>query len=225
MPHGSQVTPKSLKRYGSSAWLLSCDPIHVPGLLAAIDQRLGPTVEAVPGARSILIRHGSSQSGSDLARLAEQLRRLEPLAVTVQSYPEVTLAVSYSGPDLDQVANSTGLTVDQVIEIHQATSYRVGFCGFSPGFGYLTGLDPRLVLPRRETPRARVPTGSVAIADEYSAVYPRSSPGGWHLIGQCQAELFDLKQDPPALLTPGTRVRFRAVAAEGTNQSRSEREA
>ena len=101
----------------------------------------------------------------------------------------------------------------EVIELHATHEYVVGFCGFLPGFAYLLGLDPRLHVPRRATPRVSVPSGSVALAGEYTAVYPRSAPGGWHLIGRTNRVLFDLGEEPPALLAPTTRVRFHPVPA------------
>ncbi len=96
----------------------------------------------------------------------------------------------------------------EVVERHTAPTYRCAFCGFAPGFAYLTGLDPALHLPRRPTPRTRVPAGSVAIAAEYAAVYPSASPGGWHLIGHTDATMWDATRDEPALVRPGTLVRF-----------------
>ncbi|WP_345001243.1 5-oxoprolinase subunit B family protein, partial [Tsukamurella soli] len=117
----------------------------------------------------------------------------------------LTVNVRYDGPDLgdDDVA---------LVAAHTAAPWTVAFCGFAPGFGYLVRDDvvPGSILwrPRRETSRPRVPAGSVALAAGYSAVYPRSSPGGWHLIGSTDAVMFDPERDPPALLTPGMRVRF-----------------
>ncbi len=94
--------------------------------------------------------------------------------------------------------------------MHSGAGYTVRFCGFAPGFAYLDGLDPRLHVPRRDDPRTSIPAGSVAIAGEFAGVYPRASPGGWRLLGRTDASLWDVDRDPPALLTPGTRVRFRA---------------
>ncbi|MFY9332189.1 MAG: carboxyltransferase domain-containing protein [Candidatus Nanopelagicales bacterium] len=123
----------------------------------------------------------------------------------------VTLDVVYDGADLDEVARSCAMGVDQVISMHSQQLYCVAFCGFAPGFGYLTGLPSQLHLPRRPEPRTAVPAGSVAIAAHYSAVYPRESPGGWHLLGTTQTRLFDEHTTPPALLQPGTRVRFHPI--------------
>jgi KipI family sensor histidine kinase inhibitor len=115
----------------------------------------------------------------------------------------------YDGEDLPEVAATLGMSRNEVVSVHSAAQYVVAFCGFMPGFSYLTGLDARLILPRRDTPRTRVPAGSVAIAAEFSAVYPRESPGGWHLLGRTDAAMWVDDRDPPALLPPGTRVKFR----------------
>ena len=112
------------------------------------------------------------------------------------------------GPDLDDVARATGLSPDEVCRRHAATEYVVCFVGFLPGFPYLGLLDPSLRLPRRASPRARVTPGAVAIAGEYTGIYPWASPGGWHLIGHTGVTLFDPQADPPARVSPGMRVRF-----------------
>jgi len=122
-----------------------------------------------------------------------------------------TIPVRYTGPDLAYVATQTGLTPDQVIERHSSREYLVYLLGFVPGFGYLGDLDPSLVMPRRSTPRTRVPAGSVAIAGAQTAVYPLATPGGWHLIGLTTTVMFDPAREPAALLKAGDRVRFEAV--------------
>jgi KipI family sensor histidine kinase inhibitor len=124
---------------------------------------------------------------------------------------EVVIPVRYDGADLAAVAAATGLTVGEVVAAHCGATYRVAFCGFAPGFGYLTGLPERLHVPRRSTPRTRVPAGAVAIAAGYAAVYPRPSPGGWHLLGSTDLVLFDPDRQPPALLAPGNVVRFEST--------------
>ena len=113
-----------------------------------------------------------------------------------------------AGPDLEDVARTCGLDPDEVCRRHAAVEYVVCFVGFLPGFAYLGLLDESLRLPRRVQPRPRVPRGSVAIAGEYTGIYPWASPGGWHLIGRTEITLFDLDEHPPARLEPGTRVRF-----------------
>ncbi|MER5835101.1 carboxyltransferase domain-containing protein, partial [Streptomyces sp. NPDC002130] len=118
------------------------------------------------------------------------------------------IPVRYDGPDLGDVAAHWGVPESEVAGIHAETEFRVAFCGFAPGFGYLTGLPPRYDVPRRATPRTAVPAGSLALAGPYTGVYPRSSPGGWQLIGTTDIVLWDHARVPAALLSPGTRVRF-----------------
>jgi allophanate hydrolase subunit 1 len=120
----------------------------------------------------------------------------------------LTVPVVYDGPDLSAVAARCGFSVEEVVRRHSAATYRVAFVGFAPGFGYLVGGDPALRVPRRDDPRERVPAGSVAIAGEYSAVYPGPSPGGWQLLGRTELRMFDPARQPPALLEPGRLVRF-----------------
>ncbi|SIS73067.1 5-oxoprolinase subunit PxpB [Alicyclobacillus vulcanalis] len=129
----------------------------------------------------------------------------------------VTLPVVYGGaygPDLDEVAERTGLLPEDVIRLHQEGSYRVAMIGFSPGFAYLIGLPERLRVPRRKTPRSRVERGSVGIAGFQTGVYSFATPGGWQIIGRTPLGLFDVKRNPPSLLAPGDEVRFRAVTEE-----------
>lgn len=120
----------------------------------------------------------------------------------------VEIPVRYNGEDLDEVARRTGLTTDEVIRIHRAPTYRVLVIGFVPGFAYLGQLDSRLVLPRRESPRKRVPPGSVAIAEAQTGIYPSATPGGWHIIGTTTAKLFDPAAERPATLVVGDQVQF-----------------
>jgi KipI family sensor histidine kinase inhibitor len=120
----------------------------------------------------------------------------------------VELSVRYDGADLAAVADLTGTSVEDVIAAHTGQFWTAAFIGFAPGFAYLTGEDDRLTVPRRADPRPVVPAGSVALAAGYCGVYPRESPGGWHLIGTTSATLWDPRRLEPALLVPGTRVRF-----------------
>jgi KipI family sensor histidine kinase inhibitor len=127
---------------------------------------------------------------------------------TDQPERSVEIAVTFDGPDLSFVAGRWDTDEAGVVERLTRTPLHVAFCGFSPGFAYLAGLPPELAVPRLETPRHRVPAGSVALADTYTGIYPTASPGGWRLVGHTDAVLFDADRDPPALLTPSTRVRL-----------------
>jgi KipI family sensor histidine kinase inhibitor len=159
-------------------------------------------VDVVPAARTVLVTHDG---------------RLDPAAlppVTADgapaSGPTVVVPVVYDGADLEDVAAACGLTVDEVVELHAGAEYTCAFCGFLPGFSYLVGLPSQLHLPRRATPRTRVPAGAVAVAADFTAVYPGESPGGWHLLGHTDLPMWDDDRAVPATLPPGTRVRFEA---------------
>jgi KipI family sensor histidine kinase inhibitor len=168
-------------------------------------------IDVVPAATTVLVIVGD---GGNLAPLRPALARLATASAPAggrsgdRDAEAVEIGVHYDGPDLDDVAEMTGLSRKEVIEAHTATSWYVAFGGFAPGFAYLTGGDSRLQVPRRSEPRTAVPAGSVALAGEYSAVYPRSSPGGWQLLGHTDEVVWDLERDPPALLQPGATVRF-----------------
>ena len=150
-----------------------------------------------------------TRAGESVTSLTEVLRAL----VIDESHDEPdarlhTVPVVYDGTDLADVASAAGLTVHEVIERHHAPLYRVMCLGFSRGFPYLEGLDPALQLPRRATPRVRVPAGSVAIAGEQAGIYPMASPGGWHRLGTTTFPVFDPGARPPAAFAPGDRIRF-----------------
>lgn len=158
-------------------------------------------LEVVPGASTVLV------DGVDPGRLEAVLDAWRPGKAQPDG-PLVEIPTSYGGDDLAAVADAWGTDVDTVVRRHQETEFVSAFCGFAPGFAYLTGLPEHLAVPRRSSPRTRVPAGSVALADTWCGVYPTSSPGGWQLIGTTSAPLWDVDRDPPALLAPGTRVRF-----------------
>ncbi|MFG1867795.1 5-oxoprolinase subunit B family protein [Micromonospora arborensis] len=124
---------------------------------------------------------------------------------------EVVVPVEFDGPDLPAVAEHWGVAVPAVLRRLTSTRFRVAFCGFAPGFPYLTGLPAELALPRLATPRPRVPAGSVALAGPYAGIYPGASPGGWLLVGRTDLVLFDVDADPPSRLGPGTSVRMAAA--------------
>ncbi|MFI5803866.1 5-oxoprolinase subunit PxpB [Streptomyces sp. NPDC051561] len=164
---------------------------------------LPPVREIVPAARTVLL-----DGLDDPARFAEHLVGWEVPPLVADRREVIELPVRYDGPDLRDVAQLWGVSEEEVVRLHSGTEFRVAFCGFAPGFGYLTGLPERYAVPRRATPRTAVPPGSVALAGPYTGVYPRSSPGGWQLIGATDAVLWDPARVPAALLTPGDRVRF-----------------
>ena len=157
-------------------------------------------IELVPAARTVMIVH---DGGFDAATLPSF-----DVASRSPEAPLVEVPVIYDGADLADVAAACGLDVDEVIALHSAAEYTCAFCGFMPGFSYLVGLDPRLQLPRRATPRIRVPAGAVAIAADFTAVYPGESPGGWHLLGRTELAMWDERREVAATLPPGSRVRF-----------------
>lgn len=164
--------------------------------------------EIVPAARTVLLDGLSEPAG-----LAAELTALELPPVPPPATRTVEIPVRYDGPDLADVAAHWGVPAREVARVHADADFRVAFCGFAPGFSYLTGLPPRYDVPRRPTPRTAVPPGSVALAGPYTGVYPRSSPGGWQLIGTTDLVLWDHARVPTALLSPGTRVRFVPVPA------------
>lgn len=166
--------------------------------------------DPVLGARTVLVR------GEPRELRAVVASRTATLPAEVTPAAEVTISVTYDGPDLSAVARATGLTEQEVVAAHTGTPWTVGFGGFAPGFAYLVDGDPRLRVPRRDAPRASVPAGSVGLAGDFSGIYPRSSPGGWQLIGRADVELFDVDRDPPALLQTGMRVRFEAASETGS---------
>ncbi|MEV8247788.1 allophanate hydrolase subunit 1 [Streptomyces rochei] len=159
--------------------------------------------EIVPAARTVLL-----DGLADPAGVTRELTAAEVPAAPPRTEDVVEIPVRYDGPDLADVAAHWGVAEREVARIHAGTEFRVAFCGFAPGFGYLTGLPARYDVPRRAAPRTAVPAGSVALAGPYTGVYPRSSPGGWQLIGRTEAVLWDHTRVPAALLSPGTRVRF-----------------
>ncbi len=180
------------------------DAVHRFAALAR--ERHGDVLaDVVAGHRTVLLawRRPPCDPG-----LVAALAAAGPDAQVLPAPSPVTVPVAYDGPDLAGVAGLTGLSPEEVARRHAAARYRVAFIGFAPGFAYLLGGDPVLEVPRRDDPRPRVPAGSVAIAGPYSAIYPAASPGGWQLIGRTGLPVFDAARKPPALLEPGTPVRF-----------------
>ena len=198
-----------LRPAGERGLLVELDDLETVHRLHAALRDLDPpgVVELVPGYRTLLVVAGPGSAGA-LDELAAGLPGLElPPAGEVAGEP-VEIPVSYDGEDLPEVASLTGLDAEEVVRRHTAPEYTVAFLGFSPGFPYLVGLDPALEVPRRDTPRTSIPAGSVGLAGGQTGIYPTASPGGWHLIGRTEVALFDPERDPPALLAPGSRLRF-----------------
>ncbi|GAB21649.1 hypothetical protein GOPIP_011_00400 [Gordonia polyisoprenivorans NBRC 16320 = JCM 10675] len=179
--------------------------------------------EIVPSASTVLVQFELG-SGADSLGIHRVLRgAVADDDATPETDDEVTITVTYDGADLDGVAATLGCGVGDVVAAHTATRWRVQFMGFAPGFGYLVPEDadnPLLRIGRRTQPRTRVPAGAVAVAAGYSAVYPRPSPGGWHLLGRSGIRLWDETSDPPSLLSPGTLVRFVDAARGDTGEQR-----
>jgi KipI family sensor histidine kinase inhibitor len=179
----------------------------VLGLHAALaEAAVEGVVELVPAARTVLVAF--DPGSTDAAAVGAAVRGLACRPGAREDGPLVEVPVTYDGEDLDVVASLAGISREEVVRRHLEGAYVAAFCGFAPGFAYLDGLDPVLRVRRRDSPRTRVPAGSVAIADRFAAVYPRESPGGWQLLGRTSLTLWDVDDDPPARLVPGTRVRF-----------------
>ncbi|MFF7993633.1 allophanate hydrolase subunit 1 [Kitasatospora xanthocidica] len=208
-PGGRATAPPRVLPVGPDALLVELDDadataaFHTELLRRRAAAELPPVAEIVPAARTVLL-----DGVADPRALAEELSGWRPPPPARHGGEVVTVPVRYDGPDLAEVAGLWGVTAGEVARIHGATEFRVAFSGFAPGFGYLTGLPARYHVPRRAVPRSAVPAGAVALAGPYTGVYPRSSPGGWQLIGRTDAQLWDPAREPAALLAPGTRVRF-----------------
>ena len=182
---------------GAGAVLVEVAGAAEAGALAAWARGRVPALEIVPAAKTVLF---------DGIRGPLDLTGFTPAAAPVGKLVEVP--VVYDGPDLADVAEMWGMAVEEAVARHVECEYTVAFCGFAPGFSYLTGLPASLAVPRLDTPRSSVPAGSVAVAGEYTGIYPSASPGGWRLLARTDAVLWDVDRDPPALLSPGCRVRF-----------------
>ena len=202
---------------GEEAWILTLGDrieagLHerVVAVASLIDAATLPGVrEIVPGYTTVTVSFDSARADAEELRAAlERLLARAPARLSTPSSRTIEIPVRYDGPDLVEVAERTGLSRDEVVERHAARLYRVYLLGFAPGFAYLGDLDPTLEVPRRPSPRTRVPAGSVAVAGLQTAVYPLATPGGWHLIGTTNLRLFDPAADPPALLRVGDAVRF-----------------
>ncbi|UQU66463.1 allophanate hydrolase subunit 1 [Couchioplanes caeruleus] len=198
-------------RCGREAVLAEVDDLDAAlALYAALRAAALPGVtDLVPAARTVLIRFDPAVTSPAAVREAAAV--LEPDGRGQAYAGSVEIPVSYDGPDLTEVAEHLRITPDEVVARHTGTPWTVAFAGFAPGFGYLTGGHPSFDVPRRTTPRTRIPAGSVGLAGRFSGVYPGDSPGGWQLIGSTTERMWDLDRPEPALLLPGVRVTFKAV--------------
>lgn len=178
---------------------------------ALADELPEGVVDLVPAARTLLLHLDPGRT--TVPAVIRAVSDLRPTHRARSAARSVEIPVVYDGPDLGVVGDLTGLGTRGVVEAHTGQQWTVAFTGFTAGFGYLVGEDARLHVPRRATPRVSVPAGAVALAGEFSGVYPKASPGGWQLLGRTSLEMWDLRRDPPALLSPGTRVRFVEVDA------------
>jgi KipI family sensor histidine kinase inhibitor len=193
--------------YGPVAWLVDdlADPVAWADSLRAMDMH--GVVEIVPAESTVVVRC-TRERHDDIGHVLDMV---VPASRTQRPDPPVTIDVVYDGPDIAALASAAQVSIDDVVRLHASGTYDVAFCGFSPGFGYLRGIDPRLHVPRRDTPRTSVPAGSIGVAAGYTCVYPSPSPGGWYLIGRTASLMWDAGRTPPALLRPGQTVRFRRV--------------
>lgn len=239
------VAPRAVRRAGRTALLAEYASLdEVAAVRAALHALPIPHVtETVVAARTVLIRF--DPTATDRASVTAALHRLASTSTSTATAasaaalastttatsaatapttgaaarrgPETTIEVPvvYDGPDLDDVAHLAGMTTAELVAWHGRQTWTSAFCGFAPGFSYLVGDSRPLDVPRRSTSRTTVPAGAVGLAGEFSAVYPRSSPGGWQLVGRTDTPMWDIDRDPPALLPPGARVRF--VDAGGTS--------
>lgn len=199
---------------GRRGLLVECDDLEdVMSLHRSLEaSRPSGVIDLVPAARTVLLTFDTTTTRAQVADAVTRAGAGTPGRGS-STAPEVVIEATYDGEDLAGVAELTGTPIDEVVRRHLAASYVVAFTGFAPGFAYLAGGDPALVVPRRDTPRTRVPAGSLALAGEFTGIYPHAGPGGWQLIGRTDAVLWDLGRAAPALLAPGTRVRFTEVGS------------
>lgn len=208
MGHAETTGERRVLPVGDRALLVELPSAGAATGLAESLRRDPPTgvTEVVGGAVTVLVAFDPAATSAAALATVVRSRPADPPATS--SLRTIELPTVYDGADLHEVAERTGLSPAEVVRRHAAATYTVAFVGFAPGFAYLVGGDPALRVPRRSTPRPRVPAGAVALADTYSGVYPRPSPGGWQLVGRTAVRLWDVDERPPDLLRPGTVVRF-----------------
>lgn len=200
-------------RASDTALLAQADSLEQAVELNRAWQNIVSIRELVPGASTVLVHF-------DPARVTAEalMAQLESTDVSTSSDGQarhITIPVTYDGEDLASVADLLGLSEESLIQRHLAAEWTVAFSGFAPGFGYAKSSDPIFQVPRRSSPRTRVPAGAVGLAGPFTGIYPRESPGGWQLIGHTRDLLWDIHREPPALMAPGTVVRFERETRDG----------
>jgi len=205
----------NLRASGSTALLAEYEHLdEVLGHYAALSEDPPDgVVDLVPAARTILVVVDPARR--PLEEVARDVRAIRPGDHLATAADEVEVEVRYDGEDLDEVAGLLGCDVAEVVRRHTSQLWTVAFCGFAPGFGYLASEDGEWDVPRRKSPRTKVPAGSVGLAGEFTGIYPRESPGGWQLIGSTTMTMFDPHREEPAVFRPGRRVRFVDSGAAG----------
>ncbi len=199
--YGNEISETVNKKVRALSYLLDREPLEA-------------VIEVVPTYRSLMVHYDPliSDENSMIQMLQEKERRLGNLELPPPIVTEIpTLYGSEYGPDLEKVAKHCGLSKEEVIAIHSSTEYLIYMIGFTPGFPYLGGMDPRIATPRLENPRTKISKGSVGIADTQTGIYSVDSPGGWKLIGWTPVPLFDPEASHPFLLNAGDYVKFRAI--------------
>ena len=201
----------NVRYMGDGALLVEVrDSTEAQRLRNALDtERLPGVRQLVPGYDSLLV--AADPLIVDLDALARRLPELLRVPVRTPIGRSHEIPVRYTGEDLDAIAAELGMSAGEVVRRHSAAAYTVAFLGFAPGFAYLTGLDPTLQLPRLATPRTRTPEGAVAVAGEFTGIYPQATPGGWRVLGVTTTRLFDATRTSPALFAPGDHVRFKVI--------------
>jgi len=211
MSEMSSSSPARIRPVRPGAFLIEFDTLDevMAASMGLAEQPIDEIKEMVPGARTLLVRHDPHETNPE--QLLREILARSRAADSGAPGTVVEIPVVYDGEDLGDVAEILGCSVDDVIRRHTETLFSVAFTGFAPGFAYLASKESTLHVPRRSSPRTVVPQGSVALAGEFTGIYPKASPGGWRLIGRTDVAMFDINREPAALLRPGMSVRFRRV--------------
>lgn len=206
-----------LTRCGDDLFSVDVDTPADAQALAARLREVGSWIEVIPGIASVVVRFDAANQDGDIAQqvLAEALAGEIPALRVPDKLVEIPVVYGGKyGPDLEAVSQAIGLSPEELIEVHTRGEHTVDMIGFTPGFAFVSGLDDRFRIPRREEPRQRIAAGSVGIADGRTGLYAMASPGGWNVIGRTPYRLFDPEAEDPFALSAGVRVRFKAVSVE-----------